>query len=465
MGAREHILANYYQSENELNINKIWQEALEEIAKGMSIISFDVWIKTLEVIDVKDNTFVLATSSNSGKQTILKNYKDQIVAGLNKIHGAITDVEIVVQDENKNQSEAQETPSAAPKATNKTLTSSVFNPKYTFDTFVIGPSNQFVVAAAKSVAENPGASFNPLFIYGGVGLGKTHLLHAIGNQITETKPKLKVVYSPIDKFTNELVESIQKSKKGENSGFYEKYSQADVLIIDDIQYIIGREGTQEKFFHIFNELHEHGKQIVIASDRPISEINPLEERLKTRLGWGLPADIGYPELETRIAILNKKAYLERYNVSRDVIQYIAESVTTNVREMEGLLTRVVFYAKMMGQSIVTMDTAREALKDIAAQSAETIDAGRIVDCVCKFYNLKKEELLGRKRTKEIALARQIAMYLITEMLSMPQEAVGRIFNKDHSTVIYAKKQIADECKRNRKLAVEINDMKQMLSGK
>ena len=459
-------MANYYESENELNIGKIWQEALEEIAKSVSIVSFDVWIKTLEVVDIKDNTLVLATTSNSGRQTIIKNYKDQIVAGLNKVHPAISDVEIVIQDEDEEQQEAEVAVAKTQiKTANKTIVSSSFNPKYTFDTFVVGPSNQFVVAAAKSVAENPGASFNPLFIYGGVGLGKTHLLHAIGNQITETKPKLKVVYAPIDKFTDEVVESIQNNKKGAKSEFREKYRKADVLIIDDIQFIIGRKSTQEEFFNTFNELHEHGKQIVIASDRPISEINPLEERLKSRLGWGLPADIGYPELETRIAILSKKAYLERYNVSRDVINYIAESVTTNVREMEGLLTRVVYYAKMMGQSVVTMETAREALKDLAVQNAETIDAGRIIDCVCKFYNLKKDELLGRKRTKEIALARQIAMYLITEMLSMPQEAIGRIFNKDHSTVIYAKKQIADECKKNRKLAVEINDMKQMLSGK
>ena len=459
-------MENYYQGENHLNINKIWQEALEEIAKSVSIVSFDVWIKTLEVVDLKGNTLVLATSSNSGRQTILKTYKDIIVAGLNKVHGALSDVEIIVQnDDEQEKSEPKETEKTISRPANQILSSSVFNPKYTFDTIVVGPSNQFVVAAAKSVAENPGASFNPLFIYGGVGLGKTHLLHAIGNQITENKPKLKVVYVPIETFTNELVESIQNSKKGANADFRTKYRKADVLIIDDIQFIIGKNAVQEEFFHTFNELHEKGKQIVIASDRPISEINPLEERLKTRLGWGLPADIGYPELETRIAILSKKAYLERYNVSRDVIHYIAESVTTNVREMEGMLTRVVFYAKMMGQSVVTMDTAREALKDIAAQNAETIDAGRIIDCVCKFYDLKKEELLGRKRTKEIALARQIAMYLITEMLSMPQEAIGRIFNKDHSTVIYAKKQIADECKKNRKLAVEINDMKQMLKGK
>ncbi|MBQ8468168.1 MAG: chromosomal replication initiator protein DnaA [Clostridia bacterium] len=455
----------YYESENELNLNKIWQESLEEIAKKVSAISYDVWIKSLEVVDLKNNTLVLSTSSNSGKQTILKNYKDIIAASVNKVHKAIIDVEIIVSSDPEEEEDEQPVVQKTIKPVSKTVESSSFNPKYTFDTFVVGPSNQFVVAAAKSVAENPGASFNPLFIYGGVGLGKTHLLHAIGNYITDSNPKLKVVYAPIDKFTGELTEALRNSKNGIISEFKAKYSTADVLIMDDIQSMIGREATQNEFFNIFNELHEHGKQIVVASDRPVSELKQLAERITSRLAWGILADIGYPELETRIAILNKKAYLERYNVSREVINYIAESVTTNVREMEGMLTRVVFYAKMMGQSVVTMDTAREALKDIAVQNAETIDAGRIIDCVCKFYSIKKEELLGKRRTKEIALARQITMYLITELLSMPLEAVGQIFNKDHSTVIYAKRQIANECKTNRKLAVEINDMKQMLNGK
>ncbi len=452
--------------DGELNLNKIWQDALEEISKSVSMISFDVWIKTLDVVDLKDNTLVLSTSSNSGKQTILKNYKDLIVAGINKVHSAISDVEIVVENEEDQEKEEDAANVQKPerKKVTKVVSSFPFNPKYTFDTFVVGPSNQFVTAAAKSVAENPGASFNPLFIYGGVGLGKTHLLHAIGNYITENKPKLNVVYVTIEKFMNELIESIQNNKRGANIDFRSKYRSADVLIVDDIQFIIGKNAVQEEFFHTFNELHESGKQIVISSDRPISEMNPLEERIRSRLGWGLPADIGYPELETRIAILNKKAYIERYNVARDVINYIAESVTTNVRDMEGYLTRAVYYAKMLGKDIVTMDVAKEALKDIAEQSEDNIDAGRIIECVCKFYNLKKEEILARKRTKEIAEARQVAMYLISEMLSMPLKAVGNIFGKDHTTVIYAKTQITEEMKKNKKLAVEINDMKQMLKG-
>ncbi len=450
---------------NELNLNKIWQEAMEEIGKHLSIVSFDVWIKTLDVVDIKDNTLVLATTSKSAKQTLDKDYKKTVVSALNKVHPAITDVEFVVASEPQETAEAevlQERTITPPK---KQLTSSVFNPKYTFENFVVGPSNQFVVAAAKSVAENPGASFNPLFIYGGVGLGKTHLLHAIGNAITEKKPELTVVYVTIEKFMNELIESIQNNKRGANIDFRAKYRNADVLIVDDIQFIIGKNAVQEEFFHTFNELHERGNQIIISSDRPISEINPLEERLRSRLGWGLPADIGYPELETRIAILNKKAYLERYNVSREVINFIAEAVTTSVRDMEGYLTRTVYYAKMLGQNVVTIETAREALKDIATQNAETIDAGRVIDVVCKYYGLKKEEVLARKRTKEIACARQVCMYLITELLSMPLTAVGNIFGKDHATVIYAKTKIAEDMKKDKRLNIEINDMLAMLKGK
>ena len=441
---------------------------MQEIIKKVSSTSFDVWIKTLDVVDLKGNTLVLATSSNSGKQTLLKNYKKFIVEGLTKVYPAIFDVEFVVSNQDTSQEEIQEPEKKAVEEKPQKLVSSSFNPKYTFDNFVVGLSNKFATAAAKSVAENPGESFNPLFIYGGVGLGKTHLLHAIGNYITENNPKLNVVYVTTDKFRNELIESIQNSKfgkKGATSSFREKYRNVDILMLDDIQYLKGQIQTQEELFHTFNELYENKKQMVFASDRPVAEIKPLEERITTRLAWGMIADIGYPELETRIAILRKKATLERYNVARDVIEYIAENVTTNVREMEGMLTRVVFEAKLRNESVVTMDIARDALKEMVNQNEQSMDASRIIDCVCKFYNLKKDELLGRKRLKEIAQARQVAIYLITELMSLPQEAVGRIFNKDHSTVIYAKNKVAEDIKKDKKLAVEINDMKQMLKGK
>lgn len=451
------------------SVNDIWEEAKLSIAKDITAISFDVWIKTLEPVDIIDDTLCLCASSTSGKNIILKNqtYYDSILRAIKDLVPTVTKLELVVRDEGdkpQTVTEIEKRPARMAKQPEK-QTSFSFNPKYTFDNYVIGGNNQFVAAAAKAVATNPGGSYNPLFIYGGVGLGKTHLLHAIGNAITEQHPDLNVVYVTIEKFTNDLIESIQKGSNSAKSEFRTKYRNADVLIVDDVQFIINKNSVQEEFFHTFNELNQNGKQIVISSDKPPKEINPLEERLRSRFEWGLIADIGLPDIETRIAILNKKASLERYNVDPEVISYIADAVKTNIREMEGMLARAVFYAGLLGQPRVTMDTAREALKNYLIQTEETIDAGNILDVVCKYYNLKKEELLARKRTKEIAEARQIAMFLIAEFINMPLASIGSIFGKDHATVIYAKNKVAEDIKKSPKLAVQINDMKQMIKCK
>lgn len=451
------------------SVNDIWEEAKLSIAKDITAISFDVWIKTLEPVDIIDDTLCLCASSTSGKNIILKNqtYYDSILRAIKDLVPSVTKLELVVRDEGdkpQTVTEIEKRPARMAKQPEK-QTSFSFNPKYTFDNYVIGGNNQFVAAAAKAVATNPGGSYNPLFIYGGVGLGKTHLLHAIGNAITEQHPDLNVVYVTIEKFTNDLIESIQKGSNSAKSEFRTKYRNADVLIVDDVQFIINKNSVQEEFFHTFNELNQNGKQIVISSDKPPKEINPLEERLRSRFEWGLIADIGLPDIETRIAILNKKASLERYNVDPEVISYIADAVKTNIREMEGMLARAVFYAGLLGQPRVTMDTAREALKNYLIQTEETVDAGNILDVVCKYYNLKKEELLARKRTKEIAEARQIAMFLIAEFINMPLASIGSIFGKDHATVIYAKNKVAEDIKKSPKLAVQINDMKQMIKCK
>lgn len=454
------------------DVHKIWEDAKLLISKDMTALSFDVWIKTLEPLKIDGNTFILAASSSVGKTTIYKNpiYYNSILTSVAEVEPSISKVDIIFTSpdeiEQAQINNIDTKPEIKPTEVNQKQNSSyVFNPKYTFDNYVIGGNNQFVAAAAKAVAQNPGISYNPLFIYGGVGLGKTHLLHAIGNYITEHHPELNVVYVTIEKFTNDLIESIQKGSNSAKSEFRTKYRTADVLIVDDIQFIINKNSVQEEFFHTFNELNQNGKQIVISSDKPPKEINPLEERLRSRFEWGLLADIGVPDIETRIAILNKKASLERYNVDRDVIYYIADAVKTNIREMEGMLARSVFYAGLLGQTRVTMDIAREALKNYLIQNEETIDAGNIIDVVCKYYNIKKEELLARKRTKEVAEARQIAMFLITEFINMPLASVGSIFGKDHATVIYAKNKVAEDMKKSQKLAVQINDMKQMIKCK
>ena len=459
-----------------INLDALWQNILDEISKGISAISYDVWIQSLELEQIKNNTLILSTPTKSSKDVLERSYTDIILNAAKKYYKQTENINIIIKDEQPKQETKKEEPiktqervyvddqtkkiiKEIPSAENLKV---FFNPKYTFDNFVVGSSNQFACAAAKAVAENPGTKINPLFIYGGSGLGKTHLLHAIGNYLSENHPTLNVIYVTTDKFTNEFVSSLQNNN---TSKFKEIYSKADVLIIDDIQQIIKRIQTQEQFFNLFNELYQNGKQIVITSDKPPKELNPLEERLRSRLEWGMLADIGIPDIETRIAILNKKAQIERYNVSHEVIEYIAEVATTNVREMEGFLSSTVFYSSLQKEDIVTIESAKEALKNVAKHKEETIDATKIIDIVCKFYNVKKEELFARKRTKTIAEARQIAMYLITEFMSLPLKAVGEIFGKDHSTVIYAKSKVVEDMKKSKRLEIQINDLKQMIEGK
>lgn len=455
-----------------IDIDLMWQNILEEVAKTVSVLTFDVWIKTLEFEDLKDNTIVVSTPTASSKNVLYKSHYNKILNACNKVYSAITNVEIIVKDNQPEEDDSMtsiepDEPKKRVYVDKKVKTTSSdevfsFNPKYTFDNFIVGGSNQFAFAAAKAVAEDPGNKINPLFIYGNSGLGKTHLLHAIGIHIQENQPDLNVVYVSTNKFVRDFISSLATKTTEE---FRETYSKADVLIVDDIQELVKKVQTQEQFFNLFNDLHGLGKQIVITSDKPPKELNPLEERLRSRFEWGMLADIGIPDVETKIAILNKKAQLERYNVSKEVIEYIAELETSNIRTMEGFLSRTVFYSSLQKEDIVTIESAREALKNIASTNEETIDATKIIDIVCKFYNVKKEELLARKRTKNIAEARQIAMYLITEFLNIPLESVGNIFGKDHATVIYAKNKIADDMKKSKKLEVEINDLKQMIEGK
>lgn len=463
---------NEFISSANIDLNVIWESIKEEISKDVSMVAYEVFIENLDIVDIKENILVVSTKTQTSKNSLLKNFKTKIINAAKRVYKPINSLEIVLADEvvqekveevpTKEKSQERVYVDENTKSEHGENSSFRFDPKYTFDSFIVGPSNQFAAAAAKAVAEEPGKKINPLFIYGGPGLGKTHLLYAIGNHVTENNPKLNVVYVTTNKFTDDFVSSLQSKSTAK---FKETYLKADVLIIDDIQQIIKKEQTQEQFFNLFNELHQNGKQIVITSDKQPKELNPLEERLRSRLEWGMLADIGVPDIETRIAILNKKAQMERYNISREVIEYIAEVSTSNIRTMEGYLSRVVFYSNLLKEDIVTIESAREALKDIAKEDEETIDATKIIDIVCKFYNIKKEEILARKRTKQIAEARQIAMYLITEFINIPLESVGNIFGKDHATVIYAKNKVQDDIKKSKKLEVQINDLKQMIEGK
>lgn len=459
---------NDFFSSTNIDIHKLWHDAMEEISKNVSALTFDVWIKSLDVVDIVENKIILSTTTADTKARLLKNYKDVIIDSCNKLYRAITNLEIVVRSEQNELPTLQKPQKPEVKKYNMFGEDIQQNSKFiescTFENFIVGSSNQFATAAAKAIAERPRDSTvsNPLFIYGGPGLGKTHLLFAITNYLREHSPDCNAIYVTTYKFVNDFTDALQNNKV---SLFKEFYSNADVLIIDDIQQIINKTQTQEQFFNIFNDLYQRGKKIVISSDKHPKELSPLENRFRTRFQWGLIADIGVPDIETRIAILTKKAQRERYNVTREVIEYIAERPTTSVREMEGYLQRVVFFSNLNSQGIITKSMAVEALKDIKVEDAETVDATKIIETVCKFYGIKKDEILAKKRTKNVAEARQIAMYLIAEFISMPLEAIGNIFGRDHATVIYAKNKISEEIQENKNLLRDINDLKQMIEGK
>ena len=336
------------------------------------------------------------------------------------------------------------------------------NPKYTFDTFVIGNSNRFAHAACVAVAESPARAYNPLFLYGGVGLGKTHLMHAIGHHIVTQKKDAKVVYVSSEKFTNELINSIKDDR---NEEFRNKYRNVDILLIDDIQFIAGKERTQEEFFHTFNSLHEANKQIIISSDRPPKEIPTLEDRLRSRFEMGLITDIQAPDFETRIAILRKKAQMENIEVSNEVTNYIAKNIKSNIRELEGALTRVIAYSSLTNRTI-SFDLAVEALKDIITTTKnEEITVNRIKEKVASVFNIKMEDFNSKKRTRSIAYPRQIAMYLSRELTDLSLPKIGEEFGgRDHTTVIHAHDKIVKDIQVNEEIKSKIDKIILDLKG-
>lgn len=331
------------------------------------------------------------------------------------------------------------------------------NPKYVFEEFVIGKNNQFAYAAAKSVAEGDENSYNPLFIYGDVGLGKTHLMQAIANKMIENNPDANVVYITSEKFVNEFINAIQNSK---NVEFREKYRPVDILLIDDIQFFANKKETQEEFFHTFNELYQNNKKIILSSDRHPREINPLEERLKSRFEQGLIADISAPDYETRVAILNKKLKLENREISYDVVEYIARNINSNIRELEGALNRVLAYSNMMNLEI-NIDTAKIALENIIREDKnKTVDINSIKEIVCSYYSIKKSDLNSKRKSRNISYPRQIIMYLCRELIpTITLSQIGEEFGgKDHTTVIHACNKIAKEMEENKKLKINIEKM-------
>ena len=334
------------------------------------------------------------------------------------------------------------------------------NPKYTFDTFVVGNNNRFAHAASLAVAEAPAEAYNPLFIYGGVGLGKTHLMHAIGHYVQKQNPNARLLYITSENFTNDLISAIQQNK---NAEFRERFRNVDVLMVDDIQFIAGRDSTQEEFFHTFNALHTSGKQIVMTSDKPPKDIARLEERLCSRFEWGLKVDIKRPDVETRIAILRKKAESENIPVGDDVLQLIAERVDSNIRELEGSLTRLLAYASLSGHPI-DQELAEEALKEVFAQKeTKRITCQSIQEAVASYYSITVEDLKSQRRSREVAIPRQVAMFLIREMLGMSLPQIGEAFGgRDHTTVMYACQKIQEAMAASPSLSSLVDDIRKLI---
>jgi chromosomal replication initiator protein len=444
------------------NIADLWNNALANIEKKISKPSFDTWLKSTKAHSLQGDTLVVKAPNEFARDWLEERYSQLISGILYDITGEELGVKFIIP---QNQSEEEVDLPLPPKKKKleeeqPELPLTMLNPKYTFDTFVIGSGNRFAHAASLAVAEAPAKAYNPLFIYGGVGLGKTHLMHAIGHYVLDHNPSAKVVYLSSEKFTNEFINSIRDNKAGD---FRDKYRNVDVLLIDDIQFLAGKEQTQEEFFHTFNTLHEESKQIIISSDRPPKEIPTLEDRLRSRFEWGLITDITPPDLETRIAILRKKAKAEGLDIPNEVMLYIANQIDSNIRELEGALIRVVAYSSLINKDI-NADLAAEALKDIIPSSKpKVITIHEIQRVVGEHFNVKLEDFKAKKRTKSVAFPRQIAMYLSRELTDFSLPKIGEEFGgRDHTTVIHAHEKISKMLQSDSQFEKQLKEINELL---
>lgn len=464
-------------------LQAIWEQILVELSKDISKLSCDSFLKPIVPLSINEQILELGTPNQFVKEFLEDRYVDSIKAATAKVTnnnlqlkiinlqlGDTVEPELVstvpsISSVNTAEEFVLPTSTAAAtttapeiKTTNSVILEDSFslNPKYVFETFVTGNSNRFAHAAALAVAEAPAKVYNPFFMYGGVGLGKTHLMHAIGHRILEKNPNLRVLYISSEKFTNELINSI---RDGNPESFRQKYRNIDVLLVDDIQFLSKKEHTQEEFFHTFNTLHNANKQIIISSDRPPREIQTLEDRLRSRFEWGLITDIQAPDLETRIAILRKKALLENLTVPNDVMLFIASRIDNNIRELEGALIRVMAYASLTNQ-VVTNELVSEALKDVFPHGkTKEITLELIQEIVSSYFKIKMEDLLAKKRTRNLAFPRQIAMYLSRELTDTSLPRIGELFGgRDHTTVIHAHDKIARERNEDNKLNNTIKEL-------
>ncbi|SEA36136.1 chromosomal replication initiator protein DnaA [Desulfuromusa kysingii] len=432
-------------------MNSIWNRALDKLKTKISEQNYSTWITPINPVKLSGNQFYVEVPNKFIKDWINDNYKNEIEKTLSELgkDEYILEIKInkTIQKETKKTEENEVIPIVKEKnkINNKKENIPNLNPKYTFDTFVAGTSNQFAHAAAMAVANNPATTYNPLFIYGGVGLGKTHLINAIGNEIYKKDKNTKICYYSSEKFTNELINSLRHAKMNE---FRNKFRSIDILLIDDIQFIAGKKSTQEEFFHTFNALYESHKQIIVTSDKFPKEIPDLEERLRSRFEWGLIADIQAPDTETKQAILNMKADQNNIILSEDVIYFLANSISNNVRELEGYLIRIGAYASLTSTPI-TIQMAKKILKDILIENSKEITVEKIQKTVAEHFQIKTSELKSSKRLKNIVFPRQVAMYISRNLTSLSYPEIGTKFGgKDHSTIIHAIKKIEKNMKED-----------------
>lgn len=445
-----------------MNFEELWNEVLEIVKEDTNQVSFNTWFKPLKIVAYKNNTIYLETADEFLKNTLKKRHYNFLKNAFNYVLKKDTELIFTVPGENIDREDTKKNAAASSNEDSDAINNGrKLNPKYRFDNFIIGNSNRFAHAASLAVAEAPSTAYNPLFLYGGVGLGKTHLMHAIGHYILDNNPDAYVLYVTSEKFTNDLINSI---KDGKNEEFRNTYRRADVLLVDDIQFIAGKESTQEEFFHTFNALHEANKQIIVSSDNPPSEIPTLEDRLRSRFEWGLIADIQPPDYETRIAILRKKAEAENYNVPDDVIQYIAQNIQSNIRKLEGALIRIYAYASLTNKKEVNLELAQEALKHLISNNKK-ITLTDIKEVVANYYNISLEDLVSKKKTKNIAYPRQVAMYIARKLTDLSLPKLGEEFGgRDHSTVLHACNKVDEDMENSQEIKKNVDDLISMLNN-
>lgn len=436
---------------------------MEAEAKTTTL-AYDLYINTLEPIGIYHDRLILLAESRALKNIVNNNYKDVLRRSTNVVFPSIIDIEIITEDElpHVGNVEKEVDIPVSNNFVDETETKVSFLSHYTFENFVVGKSNEYAEAVSRAVADNPGSKYNPVFLWGGVGLGKTHLMHAIGNSLQRNYPEKKIMYVTCDQFVNEFIESLHDTKNPDAmKNFRAKYRKLDVLMMDDVQFLANKEGTQDEMFHTFNELYLADKQIILSSDRPPKEIK-IEERLKTRFATGVIADIRPPDLETRIAILQKKCNSKGYNLTIKVLSLIADKVTNNIREMEGMLNRIISYSTLVGGDPNDMDIVADAIRDYADSSSDIITVDHVVKATCEYFGVKKDDLVGKKKNKEIVVPRQICIYLICDILgaSVPLVKIGEFFGgRDHTTVMHARDKISEECKTNDVIASQVKDIR------